>query len=199
MARENRPELRLLGLAREAKAAETKLNKAALLPDIGARFSGVFSASNVVENQPSPFAFDPFNQRFAMLGIGVRYSLDIGAKSAKARESEAGRTQLEALQRAAQMGISLEIEKAYLDAKSASERFAAREEADKWARKWLLAVAADFTVGNAETRDLIEALVASGDSHGKYLQAIFEYNLALGALEKAAGAPVVSAPSASAP
>jgi hypothetical protein len=40
----------------------------------------------------------------------------------------------------------------------------------------------------------MEALVASGDSHARYLQAIFDYNLAIGALERAVGRPLLSKP-----
>lgn len=190
----NRPEVRLLAMALNAKKAEAKLAKAFLFPDIGAFATGTFSFSNTAENQTSPFAYDPYNQTYANIGIGIRYSLDIGVKLGKARETAANEKQLASLQQAALGGISLEIEKLYNDANAAKERTGIRESGDKAARQWLIAVVSDFTVGNAETRDLMEALLASGDNHAKYLQSILEYNLAVGALSRAVGQDSVLKP-----
>lgn len=189
---EARPELRLLSFALRAKEGEAKLARASLFPDLGLLVSGAFSFANVVDNQTSPFAFDPFNQRYLAAGVGARYSLDVGAKLGKLKEARAARDQLASMRDAALGGFAIEIAKAYGEALSARERFLAREAADKTAQKWVKAVAADFVVGNAETRDLIEALIAAGDVHSKYLQAVFEYNLAIGALEKAVGREVLS-------
>jgi outer membrane protein TolC len=186
-AMSNRPEVRLLEIALKAKTNEAKLMKAFLYPDIGAYANGMFSFDNVADNQTSPFAYDPYNQRYANIGISMRYSLDVGVKLGKARESAAGQEQITSLRDAALGGISIEIEKLYNDALSAQSRIAIREGGNKAAKKWLTSVYSDFIVGNAETRDMIEALLASGESNAKYLQATLEYNLAIGALSRAVG------------
>lgn len=188
---EARPEVRLLEQALKARTQEVKIARGALLPDIGFLFTAMGAFSNVVDNQTSPFAFDPFNQALVLGGVGIRYSLDIGVKIGKVKEAEAARAQLAYLRDAALGGIGIEIEKAYGEAKSAKERYLSREEADKAAKKWVRAVLTDFTVGGAETRDIMEALLAAGANRAQLLQAIFEYNMAIAALNRAVGREVL--------
>ena len=190
----NRPEARLLEIALQAKASEAKYMKATLYPDIGVFATGAFSFSNVADNQSSAFAYDPYNQAYANVGIGMRYSLDVGVKLGKMRETAAAQQQLSSLRDAALGGIGVEIDKLYKDAQSAQARIAAREEGNKAAKQWLTSVYSDFIVGNSETRDLMEALLASSESNAKYLQATLEFNLAISALSRAVGSDAVLVP-----
>jgi outer membrane protein TolC len=49
-------------------------------------------------------------------------------------------------------------------------------------------VAQNFALGLAEARDLTDALVAFFNMRYRYLQAVFDYNVAVAALTRATGA-----------
>jgi outer membrane protein TolC len=49
-------------------------------------------------------------------------------------------------------------------------------------------VAQNFAVGLSEARDLTDALIAFFNMRYRYLQAVFDYNVAVAALTRATGA-----------
>ena len=70
----------------------------------------------------------------------------------------------------------------------AGERVKAVAKGEKAAKSWISAVAQNFAVGLAESRDLTDALLAFFNMRFRYLQAVYDYNIAVAALTRATGA-----------
>jgi outer membrane protein TolC len=183
----SRPEIGMLAAGIEARESVVAAERASLAPDFGIVGTFAFHYSNVAEDQLSPFAFDPYNHLRAGIGLGLRWSLDVGAKLARIDRAKAELAKLRAERDAAVAAIRLEVEKVYRDTESALAAVKATDAGLKSAGKWLFTVAAAFGVGTAESRDLLEALLAQGQLALSNLQATFDLNVGIVALEVAAG------------
>jgi outer membrane protein TolC len=85
-------------------------------------------------------------------------------------------------------GIQLEVRKAYGEVREAGERVKAVQKGEKAAKSWISAVAQNLQVGLAESRDFTDALLAYFNMRFRYLQAIYDYNVAVASLTRATGA-----------
>jgi outer membrane protein len=54
-------------------------------------------------------------------------------------------------------------------------------------RKWIFSALADFDMGIGTAYDMLNAIDRYGHNQGKYLEALFRYNLSFAELEYAAG------------
>jgi outer membrane protein TolC len=69
----------------------------------------------------------------------------------------------------------------------ARDRVAAMEKGQKSGKAWISAVAQNFAVGLAETRDFSDALIAFFGMRTRYLQAVYDLDIALSSLARATG------------
>ena len=84
-------------------------------------------------------------------------------------------------------GILLEVRKAYGETTEALARVTTMDKGQKAGKAWISAVAQNFAVGLAEARDLSDALVAFFGMRTRYLQAVFDLDVALSSLSRATG------------
>ena len=83
--------------------------------------------------------------------------------------------------------MRLEVEKLFLEMNDAQSILSAQAGALKAARSWVLAKTDLYQYGLAELRDTLDGLVQFFTSQMAYLQAIYDYNVAVAALERATG------------
>ena len=88
-------------------------------------------------------------------------------------------------------GIILEVRKAHGEVTEAAARVTAMAKGEKAGKAWISAVAQNFAVGLAEARDLSDALVAFFGMRTRYLQAVFDLNIALSSLSRVTGSPTL--------
>ena len=86
-------------------------------------------------------------------------------------------------------GIMLEVRKAYGEVSEARQRVATMEKGQKAGKAWISAVAQNFAVGLAETRDFSDALIAFFGMRTRYLQAVYDLDIAMSSLARATGVP----------
>jgi outer membrane protein TolC len=187
LARYNRPEARLLDYAVKAKNALADLERRKAYPDLVLVGTGAFARAQEVDNPQNAFLSHYYNSTSFGVAAALRMQLDLGPKLARADRTSAEAAEIGFRRTEALGGIALEVRKAYGEVSEARERVKAVQKGEKAAKSWISAVAQNFTVGLAEARDLTDALLAFFNMRYRYLQAVFDYNVAVAALTRATG------------
>ena len=84
-------------------------------------------------------------------------------------------------------GIALEVRKAHSEVTEAAARVEVVHKGEKAGKAWITAVSQNFAIGIAETRDFSDALTNFFAMRARYLQAVFDLNVAVATLERATG------------
>jgi outer membrane protein TolC len=187
LARYNRPEARLLDYATKAKHALADLERRKEYPDLVLIATGAIAYAQGVDDPKNAYLSHYFNSTAAGVAAALRLQLDLGPRIARARRTEAEAAEVEYRRVEALGGIVLEVRKSYAEVKEATARVATMEKGEKAGKAWISAVAQNFAVGLAEARDLSDALVAFFSMRTRYLQAVFDLDVALSQLIRATG------------
>jgi outer membrane protein len=187
LARFNRPEVRLLDYAVQAKHALADLERRKEYPDLVLIGTAAFARAQTVDDPNNAFMSHYFHSTTAGIAAALRMNLDLGPRIARARKTVAEASEVEFRRVEALGGIALEVRKAYAEVTEASARVATMEKGEKAGKAWISAVAQNFAVGLAEARDLSDALVAFFSMRTRYLQAVFDLDVALSQLMRATG------------
>lgn len=187
----SRPELVALRRGIAARKAEVAARWASFFPDLVLVGRFTYGYSNVADPQDSPFANDPFNSYHVGGGIALRWDLEIGRKLAEWNEAKAQQAKLQAQLDDAERGVRLEVEKLFREMEDARKVLAAQEDALRAARGWVLAKTDLYENGLSELRDILDGLVQFFLSQMAHLQAIYDFNVSVAALERASGLALV--------
>jgi outer membrane protein TolC len=189
LARQGRPEVRMLEYAVKAKSALADLERRREYPDLVLIATAAFARAQTVDDPNNAFLSHYFNSTSAGVAAALRMQLDLGPKIARARKTRFEAEEIQHRQSEALGGILLEVRKSYGETTEALARVAAMEKGEKAGKAWISAVSQNFAVGLAEARDLSDALVAFFGMRTRYLQAVFDLNIARSALGRATGSP----------
>jgi len=187
LARAGRPEVRMLEYAVKAKHALADLERRREYPDLVLIATAAFARAQTVDDPNNAFMSHYFNSTSAGVAAALRMQLDLGPKIARARKSKHEAEEVEFRRSEALGGILLDVRKTYAETNEALARVAAMEKGEKAGKAWISAVAQNFAVGLAEARDLSDALIAFFGMRTRYLQAVFDLNIARSALGRATG------------
>ncbi len=187
LARAVRPEVKMLQAGIRAKQALADLERRKEYPDLILIGGAVFAFAQGVDNPTNAFYSHYYNSTAAGLAAGLRIPLDLGPKIARSRRLAAEAEQVGYQQSAAMGGIMLEVRKAYGEVTEARSRVASMEKGEKAGKAWISAVAQNFAVGLAEARDFSDALIAFFGMRTRYLQAVYDFDVALSSLARATG------------
>jgi outer membrane protein TolC len=187
LARMGRPEVRLLEYAVKAKNALADLERRREYPDLVLIATAAFARAQTVDDPNNAFLSHYFNSTSAGVAAALRMQLDLGPKIARARKVKHEAEEVEYRRSEALGGILLDVRKTYAETTEAQARVAAMAKGEKAGKAWISAVAQNFAVGLAEARDLSDALIAFFGMRTRYLQAVFDLNIALSALGRATG------------
>ncbi len=189
-----RPEFTML---KEGKAARELLVKAAQAdkyPDLFMALIGLLSGSPGRYSDPDPFHQDLTNWFSTGPVVGVRWHFDFGITKAKISQAKAELEKLQNQERTALMGIPVEVAQAY---GKVQEQYRAAQGFGKAyvnARRWLVAAFSNFDMGLGSMEEIFKAFERYGATRGEYINALYEYNLAVVKLDKATGAYRVAQP-----
>ena len=186
----NRPEVRALDFAVKSKRALSLLEQRREYPDLALVATGTFAKAPTVEGPNSAFLSNPFNSLGAGLAATLHVPLDLGPKLARTSRMRAEADEIELRRQEALGGIALEVRKAHAELTDAAARVEAVHKGEKAGKAWVTAVSQNFAIGLAETRDFSDALTAFFTMRARYLQSVFDLNVAAAALARATGAPV---------
>ena len=187
LARFNRPEARLLDYATKAKHALADLERRKEYPDLVLIATGAIAYAQGVDDPNNAFLSHYFNSRAAGVAAALRMQLDLGPRIARARRTEAEAAEVDYRRVEALGGIALEVRKSYAEMREAVARVATMDKGQRAGKAWISAVAQNFAVGLSEARDLSDALVAFFSMRTRFLQAVFDLDVALSQMIRVTG------------
>lgn len=187
----DRHDLKQLRAGIRAKDAQVKAIRSEYYPQffIGGQFK--FSHAPNRDDQQSPFARDDFNFMQGGAIVGFKQSLSFGLTSAKVRKVELERKKLAYLDQLASMGAVIEIERIHGDLVEAAANLEAATKARRATRKWFVAARDGFNAGLEDSGEIIDAVKEYSIIRAKYFSAVYAFNKAHAALQRATGGPVV--------
>lgn len=189
-AADNRPELRAIAAGLLAREQEVKIREAMYFPDFGIIGFVRWSWTTNSTRQVSPFAYDPYNELNAGIGLGMRYQWDFPQKGILLEQARAEYEKMEHQRDLIGAGVKLEIEKAWGEADVALKRSALQSDAEKNARRWANSAFTAFDLGTGDTRELVDAFTAFAQASSARVQAFHDARVALRSLSRAVGKPV---------
>ncbi len=189
LAEQYRPELTALQAGLVAREQEVLIRERAFYPDLGLVGFARFAHTTNATPQRTPFAYDPYNEVSAGVGLAVRGTFDIPVKNAQLDQARAELDKLRAQQRLLQSAIRLEVTKVHGELRTALERAQAYAEAEKNARRWATAAYAAFDLGTGDTRDLVDAFSALAQASADKAKGWYDVRVGIAALERVTGTP----------
>ena len=124
----------------------------------------------------------------------MRWHFDFGITKAKISQAKAELEKLQNQERTALMGIPVEVAQAYGKVQEQYRASVGFGKAYVNARRWLVAAFSNFDMGLGQMEEIFKAFERYGATRGEYINALYEYNLAVVKLDKATGAYKVAPP-----
>lgn len=186
-AANNRPELRALAEGASALRALAEAREADGLPDLFAL--GFVNAAYTPGRDliRSRYLVDPMQHFVPGLLVGVRWQWQAGRSDAQASETRAEAAELEHTRLWAEKGIPAEVQRAYEDALRARQDIVEAEKAVSVAKRWVVVVSADYTVGLAGSAAVVDAFEVYAGMRVSHMDAQYRFNVAMAELAAATG------------
>lgn len=181
--------------AREGVKAYEALVQAAKADYYPVFFFGVFGSIAEATNRDyftNPFVFDTINDDAVAPVLGLRWKYDLGITAGKVDEAAAELGQIQQKQAYAEQGIPFQVQQAHLELQQHKANIDATNQGFRNGRRWLVAAASNFDLGIGEGKDVADAVLAYAKLRAAYLQAVYNYNLAVVKLDHAAGRDVAT-------
>ncbi len=187
IAENNRPEWKQIKAGVAAASALRASEKLANRPVVFV--AGTFEASwsPTREDTKNPYQYDPFNNIFGGVAIGLKLDLDWALRKSKIDAANAKLMQVNALKKLAITGIPLQIKKARSDVMTYQEIIKQSRKAQKAANKWVIFAAAAYTSGTGEVKDVLEGMAATLKAKRDYYEGMLNYYVAFAELDYALG------------
>ena len=182
-----RGEMRALDGALLAQGLKVKYEKRGFLPVIFIAAYYTYGRAWAVEEQGSPFAYDPYNSWFSGAALGVEYKLDTARQVLALDEARAEERRLKAQHEALRQKVSMEVEQAWAEVRDLKEKLTLARKAHKAARGWVIAQLDLYESGLVPFKDTADALTAFFKQRMAYAQARFDFNVGLARLAHASG------------
>jgi outer membrane protein TolC len=186
-ARLFRPEINMARAGVVAREAQVRLARARHYPDLALGLSAQWVQAPQVTDQRNPFVKDNANYLSLGAALVLRWKVDFLPQAARVSQAEADLEEVRATERFALGGVGVEVEEAFAEAAAAEKRMQAFGQALKFARQWLLKVQQGIDIGTFDDEDIVDPAKEYALKRFEHMNAIFDYNVALGKLELATG------------
>lgn len=190
MALELRPEMTQVRAGLKATEALVRAEESNLYPQFFLALNSVYAQAGNRTRQQNPWAYDPLNDRYAVIVLGFKYNLDFGITRGKIRAAQAEHLKVGETKQFAEQGIPLQVRKAHRELAEAQATLRATEDGWRNAKKWLVAAKANYDLGVGESRDLGQAAETYAKLRADNFKAMYNYNLSLANIEHATGRAV---------
>ena len=177
-ARLHRPEINMARAGLVARQAQVELQKAKFYPDLGIGLSASWARAPEVADQLNPFVRDDANYLRYGAALVFRWSLDFLPNRARVEQAKAELEELRQTERYALGGVGVEVETAYAQVADAIMRERAYDDAQRTARRWLIAVHLGIDFGTREESELVEPARQWATHRFNYLTAVMDLNVA---------------------
>ena len=170
----------------EGIAAKKSLVEAArsnLYPSFFAALAGSFAGAPGRQAFHNPYITDDFNHIIGGVVTGMQWHFDFGITRARMEKAQAEEDALSHTRAVAFQGIPIQVEQHYQEALQWRVSVDAYREAATASRKWIVSAMSSFDMGTGTADDLLLGIDRYGQNHGKYLEALFNYDLSLAQLD----------------
>ena len=182
-----RPEMTQVRAGLKATEALVRAEESNLYPQFFLGVNGYYAQAGNRTRQQNPFAYDPLNDRYVAVVLGLKYNFDFGITRGKIRAAQAEHLRVQETKLFAEQGIPLQVRKAHRELAEAKESIRATEEGWRNARKWLVAAKANFDLGVGDARELGQAVEAYTKLRAENFKGMYNYNISLANIEHATG------------
>lgn len=188
IARENRPEFKLLAAGLKAKSLKADLEKLNYLPNLGlGGFFDIGRAPYITGSDGESNFSNPFNFTKAGIGFELKGTFDYVKTSSKIKQAQADFLKTTYDKQSAERGLELDIQETYLDIQSNKSLLDKANEEIKTARQIVFLTKSNLDVGLGEKKDYLDALQSYLVFQGRRLEAVYNYNVAVFELKKKVG------------
>lgn len=183
----SQPDARLVDIGVDTKRKQYKLEKFKLFPTAGfAFFADVGRTASFVAGVTATGDYnDPFNYTRAGIGLQFKGTIDFHGAYGRIKKARAEYYKATYDRLIARRGISLDVRRAYLNAKRTQEDVGRARRAESLARQMTFISKVNIDMGLEEGNQKYgDALMLLLIQRGYYYKAIFDYNMALADLTK---------------
>ena len=182
-----RPEFKQLEQALAAQKSLVEATTADRYPSFFAAVAGSLAGAPGRETLHNPYIPDDYNHAYAGVVTGVNWHFDFGILKARVEKERAEYERLTHTKANARLNIPIQVFKSYQDVIQWKVAVEAYDKAAVASRKWIVAALTAFDMGTGTADDLLRGIERYGQNRGKYLEALFNYNMSLAQLEYAMG------------
>ena len=184
----HRPEWQALEAEYMAKKELSDVEEALSLPMVFLYAQGQYRWADHRKNSSTgPFSYDPSNLSSGVVGVGIKWDLDVSQKSAKRAQARAEYLKSGAKKSHYQRAMQVEMEKAYGDLEVREKSLKLYEEASEIATKRYQDALVAYGLKNLSGKKLLEKMAQYGKLRKDYLESLYHYNLATHKLEQTVG------------
>jgi len=186
-AKDKRPEFKQLAEALAAQKSQVEAATSDRYPSFFVALQASLAGAPGRDTLRNPYIRDDFNHTDAGVVAGLKWNFDFGIGRAKVDKMMAAYDKLRYTTASAQMNISIQVSSIYEEHIEWQQAVISYQRAADASRKWVVSSIADFGMGVGTAEEMLKAIEKYGHNQGKYLEALFHYNLSLAELEYAVG------------
>lgn len=186
-ALDQRPEIKQLKHGIDAQRHLVQAAKSDLYPSFFAVVLGSFAGAPDRDRFDSPYFTDDFNHAYAGFFAGLKWHFDFGIQQGRVDKELAEYGKLLNTKAYAEQNIPIQVANTYQEVLQYQTSMNAFDEAASASRKWVVVAFTNFDMGIGTAKRIFDAIEKYGQNRGRYLEALFNYNLALAQLDYAIG------------
>jgi outer membrane protein len=183
----DRPEFKQLDEALAAQDSLVQAVQSDRYPSLFMALVGSFAGAPSRETFRNPYIPDEFNHVNVGVVAGIKWNFDFGISRAKVDKERAEYDRLLHAKDTGRLNIPIQVAKSYQETREWKVAVDTYSKAASASRKWVIAALTSFDMGVGTADDMLRAIEKYGENQGKYLEALFNYNLSFAELEYATG------------
>jgi outer membrane protein TolC len=183
-----RPEFKQLDEALAAQESLVRAVESDRYPSFFVALEGSLAGAPGRETFRNAYISDEFNHINIGVVAGVKWNFDFGISKAKVDKEKAEYGRLHYTKASAKLNIPIQVAQYYQDVRQWKVAVDSYKKGATASRKWVVAALTSFDMGVGTADDMLRGIEKYGENQGKYLEALFNYNLSLAQLEYSVGA-----------
>jgi len=182
-----RPEFKQLDEALAAQESLVRAVESDRYPSFFVALEGSLAGAPGRETFRNAYIPDEFNHVNIGVVAGMKWNFDFGISKAKVDKEKAEYGRLSYTKASAKLDIPIQVALYYQDVRQWKVAVDSYKNGATASRKWVVAALSSFDMGVGTADDMLRAIEKYGENQGKYLEALFTYNLSLAQLEYSVG------------
>jgi len=183
-----RPEFKQLDEALAAQESLVRAVESDRYPSFFVALEGSLAGAPGRETFRNTYIPDEFNHINIGVVAGMKWNFDFGISKAKVDKEKAEYGRLHFTKASAKLNIPIQVAQYYQDVREWKVAVDSYKKGATASRKWVVAALTSFDMGVGTADDMLRGIEKYGENQGKYLEALFNYNLSLAQLEYSVGA-----------